>query len=138
MQNQLSILIIDDSAHIRFLLQRMLNHLGFSAVDSAEDGVIGLEKIHQSPPDLIFLDGIMPNMDGLATLREVKRSLPDIVVVMTTSLTEREKIFEFKNSGADFYLLKPFEEAKLKDILSKAIPRCSQRKQEVHDAMPSM
>jgi len=138
MENQQSILIIDDSAHIRFLLQRMLNHLGFRVVDSAEDGVIGLEKIHTSHPDLIFLDGIMPKKDGLAVLKEVKQCFPEIVVIMTTSLTEREKVIEYKNSGADFYLLKPFEETKLSEILSRAMPLSSQRKQEVHYAMPSM
>ncbi|MFH0989936.1 MAG: response regulator [bacterium] len=138
MQNQQSILIIDDSSHVRFLLLRMLNRLGFITVDSADDGIIGLEKVHASPPDLIFLDGIMPGKDGLAVLKEVKQCFPEIVVIMSTSLTEREKIFEYKNSGADFYLLKPFEDTKLKEILSRAIPLISQRKQEVHYAVSSV
>jgi two-component system chemotaxis response regulator CheY len=122
------ILVIDDSAHVRILLMRLLKQLGATQIDSAENGLQGIEKFKTSPAAIIFLDGIMPEMDGLAVLREVKKLRPETIVVMTTSLSEREKVLQFKDSGADYYILKPFEDKKVEEILGKALGVLENRK----------
>lgn len=117
----LPILIVDDSAHIRILLTKLLKRLGYTSVESAENGRLGLSSYQALHPRIIFLDGIMPEMDGLEVLREVRKVDQSVVVVVTSSLTEREKVLQFKEAGADFYLVKPFEVEKFEEVLGKAV-----------------
>jgi two-component system chemotaxis response regulator CheY len=126
-----SALIIDDSAHMRILLSKLLQRNGFTRVDLAVDGADGLQHFKAVNPDVVFLDAVMPEMDGLAALGEIKKLAPQTIVVMTTSLSEREKVLKFKEAGADYYLLKPFEDKKLVDTLQKVIAILDQRAKKV-------
>ena len=104
-----SVLVVDDSAHSRILLLRLLQRSGITQVDLAVNGAEGLQHFKSLKPDMVFLDAIMPEMDGLTALREIKQLDPESIVVMTTSLSEKEKVMQFKEAGANYYLLKPFE-----------------------------
>ncbi len=126
-----SALIIEDSTHVRILLSKLLQRQGFAKIDMAVNGVEGLEHFKAAKPDIVFLDVIMPEMDGLTALREIKKLSPSTIVVITTSLSEKEKVLKFKEAGADHYLLKPFEEKKFIEILRKAITIIEQRKKKV-------
>ena len=101
------VLAIDDSAHFRILMTKLLKRFGFETVETAESGKAGIQKLESFKPHVVFLDGIMPEMDGLTTLRSIKGLSPTTIVVVTSSLSERDKILQFKESGADFYLMKP-------------------------------
>ena len=117
----LKVLVIDDSAHIRILLSKLLNSMDFETIETAENGRLGVEKAGTFKPDIVFLDGIMPEMDGLTALGEIKKNHPETLVVISSSLSERERVLQFKEAGADFYLLKPFERPKLEEIVKKAL-----------------
>jgi len=123
-------LVVDDSAHMRMLLSKLLKRSGFELVEAAENGKIGLEKFESFKPHAVFLDGIMPEMDGLSVLRAIKSRSPETLVVITSSLAERDKVMEFKESGADFYLMKPFEEARFQEIAQKVITTLDNRVKE--------
>lgn len=123
-------LAIDDSPHVRILMAKLLKRFGFDAVETAENGMIGLEKLESFKPDAIFLDGIMPEMDGLSVLRAVKARNTKTLVIITSSLSERDKVLQFKESGADYYLMKPFEEAKLQEMVQKVLTLLSTRQKE--------
>jgi two-component system chemotaxis response regulator CheY len=123
-------LAIDDSPHVRILMSKLLKRFGFEAVETAENGKIGLEKFDTFKPDAIFLDGIMPEMDGLTVLREVKARSVSTIVVITSSLSERDKVLQFKENGADYYLMKPFEESKLQDTVQKVLNLLANRQKE--------
>lgn len=114
-------LAIDDSPHVRILMAKLLKRFGFETVETAENGKVGLEKFGSFKPDAIFLDGIMPEMDGLTVLRTIKALDRSAIVVITSSLSERDKVIQFKESGADYYLMKPFEEAKLQETVQKVL-----------------
>lgn len=115
------VLAIDDSPHIRILMTKLLKRFGFEWVETAENGKVGLEKFQSFKPHAVFLDGIMPEMDGLTVLRSIKGMDRTAIVVITSSLSERDKVLQFKESGADFYLMKPFEEAKLQEVAQKVV-----------------
>lgn len=115
------VLAIDDSPHIRILMTKLLKRFGFESVETAENGKVGLEKFDSFKPHAVFLDGIMPEMDGLTVLRTIKGIDRAAIVVITSSLSERDKVLQFKESGADFYLMKPFEEAKLQEVARKVV-----------------
>ncbi|MBM4160642.1 MAG: response regulator [Ignavibacteria bacterium] len=121
------VLVVDDSAHMRILLVKCLKLLGFEEVESAENGRVGVEKFVSFQPHIVFLDGIMPEMDGLTALREMKRQNSESIVVITSSLSERDKVAQFKESGADLYLLKPFDQAKFSEVAQRAVGVIEQR-----------
>ena len=115
------VLAIDDSPHFRILITKLLKRFGFESVETGENGRIGLEKFDTFKPDVVFLDGIMPEMDGLTVLRTIKGRNAATIVVVTSSLSERDKVLQFKESGADLYLMKPFEEAKFQEVAQKVV-----------------
>ncbi len=115
------VLAIDDSPHFRILITKLLKRFGFETVETGENGRIGLQKFDTFNPHVVFLDGIMPEMDGLTVLRSIKGKSPATIVVVTSSLSERDKVLQFKESGADLYLMKPFEEAKFQEVAQKVV-----------------
>lgn len=123
-------LAIDDSPHVRILMSKLLKRFGFETVETAENGKTGLEKFESFKPDAIFLDGIMPEMDGLSVLRALRARSTQVIVVIISSLSERDKVLQFKESGADYYLMKPFEETKLQETVQKVLNILANRKKE--------
>jgi two-component system chemotaxis response regulator CheY len=121
MKQPYRILVIDDSAFIRMSVTKMLKEMGFEHIDTADNGRVGLEKFRSSDPQIVILDGIMPELDGLTVLRTMKSEKPHIYVIASSSLSLRAKVVEFKESGADQYLLKPYEKEKFSEVIHKAI-----------------
>lgn len=74
------ILVIDDDIHIQQLLRQILEQEGYHVLD-APDGNKGLELYRQSPTDLIITDIIMPEKEGLETIRELKCEFPDVKII---------------------------------------------------------
>jgi len=69
---------------------------------------------------LIFLDAVMPGMDGLTTLKELRKLLPDVIVVITSSSSTKEVVLQFRDAGAHFYLRKPLDPPKVRETVEKA------------------
>ena len=105
-----TILVVDDEQATREILQIILEMEGFT-VFTAEDGLDALVKIAAQPPDLIILDVMMPNMDGL-TLCQRLRAQPEtagIAVVMLSGNFQDKAIAAGLNAGANAFLSKPVE-----------------------------
>jgi two-component system chemotaxis response regulator CheY len=119
------ILIVDDSAAIRKILQRMLGHAGFAlgTVIEASDGVEALEKLKDQTVDLILSDINMPNMDGIQLLTELKSrdEFRHIPVVMITTEGGEAKVMEALQLGASGYVRKPFTPDQIKEKLTGLI-----------------
>jgi two-component system KDP operon response regulator KdpE len=105
-KDQRRILIVDDEPGLRELVRINLEHEGF-AVLQAENGVQGLEMIQQEHPDLVILDVMMPEMDGWDVCRRL-REFSQVPVLMLTARVQSQDIVTGLESGADDYLLKPF------------------------------
>jgi CheY-like chemotaxis protein len=110
------ILIVDDEPVVHMLYKRHLTQAGFELLD-ANNGDEALALLQETKPDVILMDIMMPSKDGIATLREVKRSestshIPVIVITANVSyyLTSRDEV---KNGGADALLTKPCSPAKV-------------------------
>jgi two-component system, chemotaxis family, chemotaxis protein CheY len=119
MEKQLQILIVDDSATLRYIVVKMIRELGYStplAVGSAEEAlpVLSNQKI-----DLLLLDWNLPQMSGLDLLRHIRATsaMAGLNVVMVTTMHERKNILEALKVGLQGYLLKPIN----KDALSNKI-----------------
>jgi len=114
-------LIIDDSAQYRMIISKFLKNLGFENIETAEDGRLGVDKARSLKPHLVYLDGIMPTMDGITALQEIKKENPGTIVIISSSLSEKAKVLRFKEAGADFYLLKPYDREKFEEVTNKAL-----------------
>ena len=102
----LSILLIDDEPGIRLLLRHGLATQGHRIYE-ATDGVTGLAQFHALHPDLIFLDGNMPDMDGFAVLKELRRCDALVGIIMISAVSTKYWINSALHDGADRYLIKP-------------------------------
>lgn len=107
------ILIVDDEAHIRMLIGQTLEELEDEGVEflTAENGEIALDIIQKENPQLVFLDVMMPKMNGMEVCRRVKKELglDNVFIVLLTAKgqeTDRQKGLDV---GADLYLTKPFD-----------------------------
>lgn len=105
-KDQRRILIVDDEPGLRELVRINLEHEGF-AVLQAENGVQGLQMIQEDQPDLVILDVMMPEMDGWEVCRRL-REFSQLPVLMLTARVQSQDIVTGLESGADDYLLKPF------------------------------
>lgn len=116
-----TVLVVDDSRAIRLAVRRILESLAFSVAEAA-DGRQALEYVStRGCPDGVLLDIDMPEMDGLTCLRALKSSaaMKGVPVVMCTTHSEVSKITEALGSGADEYIMKPFDEGILRGKLEQ-------------------
>ena len=102
------LLIVDDQAGVRRLLCEAFIEEGYQ-VEEASGGADALKKIERALPDLVLLDIKMPLMNGLETLREIKKISSALPVVMMTAYGELEMIQEARSMGVTHYLVKPFD-----------------------------
>ena len=119
-----SILLVDDESHIRKFISLLLRHLGVSRIFEAANGSLALEVYKKENPDLVMLDVNMPVMDGIETLRALKAINPDCVVVMLTSLANRQTIDEAVALGAANYIRKDAPPEEIGRALSETIDNC--------------
>jgi len=100
------ILIVDDEPHVRKFVSLIVRGLGTPTIIEATDGQDAVEKYAAEWPDLVLLDVNMQVMDGLQTLAAIQKLKPDAVVVMLTSLANRQTVEECLKAGAAGYLRK--------------------------------
>jgi len=117
-----TILLADDEEDIKIVVRLYLESKGFNIV-TAFDGLDAIEQIQKSKPDLILLDVMMPVMNGYEVAAKV-RSNPetkDIPIVMLSAATHEEAVKKGLEAGANDYVMKPFEPAKLEETIRKYI-----------------
>jgi two-component system chemotaxis response regulator CheY len=121
----MKILVVDDFPTMRRIVRNLLKELGFSNVDEAEDGAAGLAKLKAGGFEFVVSDWNMPNMDGLAMLKEIRAdaSLASLPVLMVTAEAKKENIIAAAQAGASGYVVKPFTAATLDEKLQKILDK---------------
>lgn len=119
-----TILLTDDEAHIRKYIGLVLKKFANPRLVEASDGVQAIQLYKQNHPDLVLLDVNMPNMDGVHALEEIKRYDPDAVVIMLTSLANRQTIEECLRLGAVAYIRKDTAREELTAQFERIFAEC--------------
>jgi len=119
-KTEATVLIIDDDAEIRYSLDRVLVGQGLQVI-SADSGEKGIETAKLEKPTLIFLDNRMGGISGIETLQHLRTAAPQSLVILMTAYGTTQTAIEAMKHGAFDYVLKPFDLAKLKELVSKAL-----------------
>ncbi len=116
----MKILVVDDEAPIRDMLQKGLTLRGGFSVEVAQSGIEAIEKIEKDVFDLVLTDLMMPEMDGLELLKTVKGTRPEVMVILMTAYGSIETAVEAMRIGANDYITKPVDFNELLIHISKA------------------
>lgn len=116
-----TVLICDDSLLIRKKLREALDSFNFEAFYEAANGVAAVEQTKKYKPSLIFLDIVMPEIDGIEALKEIKAINPDTKVIMVSSVGTSGKLKEALKYGAYDFIQKPIQIDTLVTIVEKAL-----------------
>lgn len=114
------VLVVDDNDLMRTLLRGILRGESYQIIGDARNGILALEFIERHSPDIVLLDVMMPEMDGLETLQNIRAKYPTIVVVMITGNPSVENVKESIQKGAKGFIVKPFNSAKVLETLERA------------------
>lgn len=122
------ILIVEDDATIRTLLEMALMGAGFKEVKSAARGDDGLSEAKRWKPDLVLLDLMLPGLDGFTVARRIRETdgLSATRIIMLTARTQNEDVVRGLEAGADDYVTKPFDRkvllARVRAVLRRGLP----------------
>jgi signal transduction histidine kinase len=120
MTDRHAILVVDDEEAIRDSCRQVLTKSGYEC-HTAVDGVEGLHMCHQIEPDVLLLDLMMPGMDGLEVLGQVRKTHPHLVCVVITGYATIESAVDAMKAGAFDFLPKPFTPDELRLIVNRGI-----------------
>ena len=119
MEETITILVVDDEAMLRRLLEKILKKEGYNVhlAPSAEDA---LEILSDNTVDIMISDIKMPEMDGFALMRAVKNKYPGVGIIMMTGYADVYTVKDALLLGADDYITKPFKSAEIHMIVERA------------------
>ncbi|MEB3203329.1 MAG: response regulator [Candidatus Sericytochromatia bacterium] len=117
---KIRVLIVDDSMTLRMMFKKTIQDTHFEPVAEAANGEQALERYKEVRPDLVVMDIVMPEVDGVTALSNILSFDPDARVVMVSSLGSKDKVLESIKKGARNFVMKPFERDTLLQALQKA------------------
>ncbi len=120
-QKPKTVLIVDDNELIRMTLRTVLRNAGLEVVGEAADGEKALAQLELMRINLVCLDVVMPRMNGLDVLAEIRARHPEVKVLMVTGQADRETIQSAISGGAHGIILKPFREKQIHDTLTRVL-----------------
>ena len=115
------ILVVDDAAFMRMMLKNILNANGHEVIGEAADGLQSMEQYEQLKPDLVTMDIVMPQMNGIDATKMIVQSYPEAKVIMCTAVGQQAKVLEAMKAGAKGYIVKPFQAPKVLDEINKVL-----------------
>jgi two-component system chemotaxis response regulator CheY len=112
--------VVDDAAFMRVRAAKVLQDNGHE-VAQAENGLEAVKKYVEWKPDAVLMDITMPEMDGLAALKEIRRLDPTARVAMVTAMGQQAIVMEALKAGAKDFVLKPFQPDRVLGALEKIL-----------------
>ncbi|SFM32078.1 two-component system, chemotaxis family, response regulator CheY [Gracilibacillus orientalis] len=116
-----TILIVDDAAFMRMMIKDILSKNGYDVVGEAQDGQEAVEKYKELQPDLVTMDITMPEMDGIAALKEIQSINGDAKVIMCSAMGQQAMVIDAIQTGAKDFIVKPFQADRVIEAISKVL-----------------
>ena len=118
---RIRILVADDADFMYEMLENLIDKNRFEVVGYAADGEEAVKKFKELTPDLITMDILMPRMNGIRSIKEIRRMNPRARILVISALSDPDLIKEAMTAGASDYITKPFSVSDLKARISKVI-----------------
>jgi len=115
------VLLVDDAGYMRRLVGLLARKGGHEVVGEAETGAQAVELFKKLKPDLVILDVLMPDMDGLETLKKIREIKPDARVLMCSASDQSIHVQKALQEGAFGYIVKPFTEEAIISAINNAV-----------------
>ena len=114
------VMVVDDAAFMRMRACKVLQENGHETVQ-AENGLEAVKLYAEHRPDAVLMDITMPEMDGLAALKEIRKMDPNARVAMVTAMGQQAIVMEALKAGAKDFVLKPFQPDRVLNALQKLL-----------------
>jgi two-component system, chemotaxis family, chemotaxis protein CheY len=114
------VMVVDDAAFMRMRACKVLQENGHDTVQ-AENGLEAVKQYAEHRPDAVLMDITMPEMDGLAALKEIRKMDPNARVAMVTAMGQQAIVMEALKAGAKDFVLKPFQPDRVLNALQKLL-----------------
>ena len=115
-----TVLVVDDSAYMRSLVKKIVTDCGFTVIGEAENGRVGVEKYKDLNPDIVIMDVVMDELDGLEALKQIISYDNDAIIFMASSMMDQKLYVEDAIAlGAKAFLSKPFEFQQFRETLTR-------------------
>lgn len=122
--------VVDDAAFIRELIKNILSSDKTIFAGEAADGIEALQVVAETLPDLVFLDMVMPKLNGVETAFELKKLVPDLKIIGCSTLDNHNLISKALTEGFDAYVTKPFTKQQIIFEIENLFP---QLRKAVHE-----
>ena len=123
------VLIVDDTLIMRKRIKDIAEEAGWQIAGEAKDGEEAVALYRQEEPDLVTMDIVMPNLDGVSALKQMRQDDPQARVVMISAVNQKEKLAECIQAGAIDFIVKPFEKANLRGFFEKYLAAENQKQE---------
>lgn len=115
------VLIVDDAKFMRVILRDILQSAGYEVVGEAETGTQAIQLFRELQPDIMLLDIILPEMEGNIVLSQVLKEFPSAKVLIVSAVGQRLLVDKALKAGAVGYVVKPFNQADILQIVKKVL-----------------
>ncbi|QGQ46846.1 response regulator [Metabacillus sediminilitoris] len=115
------IMIVDDAAFMRMMIKDILTKNGYEVVAEAADGAQAVELYKEHQPDLVTMDITMPEMDGIAALKEIKQINGNAKVIMCSAMGQQAMVIDAIQAGAKDFIVKPFQADRVLEAIGKTL-----------------
>lgn len=116
------LLVVDDALIMRAMIKDVARDAGWEIAGEAATGAEAVARYRELKPDLVTLDIVMPEMDGVEALRTIRAEDPAARVVMVSAIDQRAKLTECIRLGARDFVVKPFDRQALGSLFQNLIP----------------
>jgi len=115
----ITVLVVDDSGTIRSQLRNFLQECGCKVIAEAKNGIEAIDQYVRNKPEIVTLDLVMPVLDGLSALSEIRRYDPKAKVMVITSSLSKKNRSEAEELGVEIFVEKPISLEKIQQALSE-------------------
>jgi two-component system chemotaxis response regulator CheY len=115
------VLIVDDAALARAMLRRIIEECGISDIYEAQNGIEAVQMYQNEKPNLVTMDITMPDMDGVTAIRKIIEIDAGACVIVCSALGQKEVVMEAIQAGAKHYIIKPFENDKVRSTIKAVL-----------------
>jgi len=112
---------VDDAAFMRMMIKDILRKGGYEVVGEAEDGAKAIEKYKELQPDLVTMDITMPDMDGIAAVKEIRKIDPNALIIMCSAMGQQSMVIDAIQAGARDFVVKPFQPDRVLEAVRKVL-----------------